>query len=76
MIWLELQKETFLAFFLVVAIGQICPQISANLKKLTKHIESKKNKLNLQSTYQERRRDGPDDVLATLKLRWCQFPLQ
>tara|TARA_B100000902_G_scaffold305914_1_gene294461 strand:+ start:507 stop:638 length:132 start_codon:yes stop_codon:yes gene_type:complete len=42
MIWLELQKETFLAFFLVVAIGQIYPQISANLKKLTKNIYSKK----------------------------------
>jgi hypothetical protein len=32
MIWLELQKETFLAFFFVVAIGQIYPQSSANLK--------------------------------------------
>tara|TARA_B100000965_G_C19346764_1_gene649918 strand:+ start:583 stop:705 length:123 start_codon:yes stop_codon:yes gene_type:complete len=32
MIWLELQKETFLAFFFVVAIGQILPHFLANLK--------------------------------------------
>ena len=61
-------RNTFLAFFLVVAIGQIFPQ--ANLIKIIKLqiCILKKNNFYLQVTYQERRRDGPFEVLATLKI--------
>jgi hypothetical protein len=59
----------------VVAISQIFPLGSTNLKKIiNKHIwQIKKNAVNLQLTYQERRRDRPFDVLATLK-SWVLIP--
>ena len=66
-----LKRNTVLAFFLVVAISQIFPLWSANLlKKINLQIcMLNKNAFNLHKTYQERRRDGPYDVLATLSAR-------
>ena len=66
-----LKRNPVLAFFLVVAISQIFPLWWANLlKKINLQIcMVKKNIFNLQLTYQERRRDGPFDVLATLELQ-------
>ena len=64
-----LKRNTVLAFFLVVAISQIFPLWFANLlKKINLQICMLKiNVFNLHQTYQERRRDGPFDVLATQK---------
>ena len=66
-----LKRNTVLAFFLVVAISQIFPLWWANLlKKINLQICMLKiNIFNLHQTYQERRRDGPFDVLATLELQ-------
>jgi hypothetical protein len=65
------KRNTVLAFFLVVAISQIFPLWLANLlKKINLQICMLKKKIfNLHQTYQERRRDGPYDVLATLKMQ-------
>ena len=66
-----LKRNTVLAFFLVVAISQIFPLWFANLlKKINLQIWLLKiNIFNLHQTYQERRRDGPFDVLATFEYK-------
>ena len=63
-------KRYFLAFFLVVAIGQIYPLIFGKFINFFKiAIDFYFFCFYLHYTYQERRRDGPYDVLATLKIQ-------